>query len=95
MVKLITLLEQHLDRQPLTFVIQASTWWETAIVYVKLQEYGLEVHLPARVGCGYPVGTLYMSDVKHIAAKLSTQSHVRLKDTFFAYGKEKHAQGMH
>ena len=33
-----------------------------------------------------------MSGVKHIAAKLSTQSHVRLKDTFFAYGKEKHTR---
>ena len=51
MAKLVTLLEQHLDRQPPTVVTQASTWWETVLVLVKLQECGLEVNLPVNVCC--------------------------------------------
>ena len=51
MVNLVTLLEQHLDRQPLTAVIQAITWWETVLALVKLQECGLEVYLPVKVCC--------------------------------------------
>ena len=51
MAKLVTLLEQHLDRQLPTVVIQATTWWETALVHVKLQEDGQEIHLPVRVSC--------------------------------------------
>ena len=47
MAKLVTPLEQNLDRLPPTVVIQATTWWETALAYVKLQECGLGVHLPA------------------------------------------------
>ena len=47
--KLATLLEQYLDRQPPTVVIQVTTWWETAIVHVKLMECGLGVNLPASV----------------------------------------------
>ena len=49
MVKLITLLEQHLDRQPPTVVTQATTWWETVFACVKLMESGLGVHLPVNV----------------------------------------------
>ena len=49
MVELITLLEQHLDRQPLTVVTQATTWWETVLAHVKQQECGLGVHLPVNV----------------------------------------------
>ena len=49
MAKLVTLLEQHLDRQPFTVVIQASTWWEIILALVKLQECGLKVHLPVKV----------------------------------------------
>ena len=49
MAKLISLLEQHLDRQPPTVVTQATTWWETALAHVKLQECGLGVHLPVKV----------------------------------------------
>ena len=49
MAKLVTLVEQHLDRQPPTVVIQATTWWETVITRVELQEHGLVVHLPVRV----------------------------------------------
>ena len=49
MAVLITLLEQHWDRQPLTVVTQATTWWETVLALVKLQEIGLRVHLPVKV----------------------------------------------
>ena len=49
MARLITLLEQHSDRQPPTVVTQATTWWETVLALVKLQEIGLGVHLPVQV----------------------------------------------
>ena len=51
MAKLLTLLEQHLDREPPTVVIQAITWWETTLAHVKLQECGLGVHLSVKVCC--------------------------------------------
>ena len=43
------MLEQHSDRLPPTVVTQATTWWETVLALVKLQETGLEVHLPVQV----------------------------------------------
>ena len=49
MAKLVTLLEQHLDRQPPTVVTQATPWWETVLAHVKLQEHGLGVHRPVKV----------------------------------------------
>ena len=49
MAKLITLLEQHLDRQPPTIVIQAITWLETVLVLVNLLECGVGVNLPVKV----------------------------------------------
>ena len=49
MARLITLLEQHLERQPPTVVTQATTWWETVLALVKLQELGLGVNLPVKV----------------------------------------------
>ena len=49
MARLITLVEQHLNKQPPTAVIQAITWWEAVIAHVKLQECGLGVHLPVKV----------------------------------------------
>ena len=52
MARLLSLLEQHLDRQLSTVVTQATTWWETVLVLVKLQEIGLGVHLPVKV-CYY------------------------------------------
>ena len=58
MAKLVTLLEQHLDRQPPTVVTQATTWWETVLAHVKLQECGPEVNLPVNVcylNTTYPV----------------------------------------
>ena len=49
MARLITLLEQNLDRQPPTVVTQATPWWEKILALVKLQEIGLGVHLPVKV----------------------------------------------
>ena len=49
MAKLLALLEQHLDRQPPTVVIQATIWWEALIALVNLQECGLVVYLPVKV----------------------------------------------
>ena len=49
MAVLITLLEQHMDRQPPTDVTQATTWWETVLALVKLQGIGLGVNLPVKV----------------------------------------------
>ena len=49
MARLITLLEQHLDRQPPTVVTQATPWWETILALVKLLEIGLGGHLPVKV----------------------------------------------
>ena len=49
MAKSVTVVEQHLDTQPTTVVIQATTWWEAVLAHVKLQECGLGVHLPVNV----------------------------------------------
>ena len=51
MAMLLTVGEQHLDRQPPTVVIQGTAWWEEILAYVKLQERGLGVHLPVNVCC--------------------------------------------
>ena len=53
---LLTLLEQHLNRQPPTVVKQATTWWETVLALVKLQGIGLGVYLPVKV-CYYTLCT--------------------------------------
>ena len=52
MAKLV-LLEQHLERQPSTVVTQATTWWETILAHVKLQDGGLGMNLPVNVCCYY------------------------------------------
>ena len=49
MAKLVTLLEQRLDRQPPIVAIQGTGWWEAVLALVKLQEGGLGVHLPVKV----------------------------------------------
>ena len=51
MAKLVTLLEQYLDRLPPIVVIWATTWWETAVTHVKPQEGGWAMHLSVRVCC--------------------------------------------
>ena len=73
---LITLLEQHLDRQSPTVVTQATAWWETIVALVKLQEIGLGGRLPVEVcyytqcACG-PFISLHevvalIGDAKHV-----------------------------
>ena len=49
MVKLVTLLEQHVEKQPPTGVIQAIVWWETVLAHVDLHKHGLGVHLLVKV----------------------------------------------
>ena len=51
MAELVTPLEQHMDRQPPTVVIQATDCLEAVLALVKLQEDGLGVHLPVQVSC--------------------------------------------
>ena len=55
MAKLVTLVEQHLDKQLPTVAIQATSWWEAVHAHVKLQECGLGMHLPVKVGCLYTI----------------------------------------
>ena len=49
MAELVTLLEQHMEREPPTVAIQATIWWEVVLALVNLQEDGLGVHLPVKV----------------------------------------------
>ena len=51
MAVLVTVVEQHSDRQLRTVVTQATSWWEVVLERVKLLEGGLEVHLPVHVSC--------------------------------------------
>ena len=51
MAVLVTVVEQHLDRQLHTVVILATSWWAAVLERVKLLEGGLEVHLPVHVCC--------------------------------------------
>ena len=53
MAELVTLLEQHMEREPPTVAIRATTWWEAALALVKLQDGGLGVHLPVKACCCY------------------------------------------
>ena len=71
MAVLITLLEQHLIRQPPTVVTQATTWWETVVTLVELQEIGLRVHLPVKV-CYYRV----ISFLSYVHIQYETQQYV-------------------
>ena len=48
MAELVTL-EQHMDTEPPTVVIQATGLWEAVLALVKLQEGGLGAHLPVKV----------------------------------------------
>ena len=57
MAKLVTLLEQPLDKQPPTVVMSATTWWETVLVHVMPQECGLGVNLPVKVCCNWRLST--------------------------------------
>ena len=66
MARLIRLLEQHLDRQPPTVVTQATTWWETVIALVKLQEIDLGVNLPVKVFNLLISSITYVHDVSDV-----------------------------
>ena len=49
MARLVTLVEQHMDRQPPTVVIQVTTSWEAVLALVNPLEDGLGVHLTVKV----------------------------------------------
>ena len=51
MAGLVTLVEQHMEREPPTVAIQATTEWVAVLALVNLHEGGLEVHLPVKVCC--------------------------------------------
>ena len=48
MAELVTL-EQYMEAEPPTVVIQATGLWEAALALVNLQKGGLGVHLPVKV----------------------------------------------
>ena len=49
MAGLVTLLEQHIQREPTTTAIQATTEWEAVVALVNPLEDGLGVHLSVDV----------------------------------------------
>ena len=51
MAGLVTFLEQHIEGEPTTTAIQATTEWEAVVGLVYLQEVGLGVHLHVNVCC--------------------------------------------
>ena len=48
MAVLLTVLEQHLDRQPPTVVTQATTWWETVLALAGCDNFSCDYALPSR-----------------------------------------------
>ena len=60
MAELVTLLEQHMDKEQPTVAIQATTWWEAVLALVKLLECGLGVHLPVKVECDNMQSEIYI-----------------------------------
>ena len=53
MAELVTLVEQHIQREPTTTAIQATTEWEAVLALVYLREGGLGVHLHVDVSYFY------------------------------------------
>ena len=94
MAKLVTLEEQDSDRQLPTVVILATSWWETAIVHVKLQETGLGVKLPVRVCCTklkcYVVDALrtLSTKINHFCAFKTRQQYIHTTHTHITYVPE-------
>ena len=86
MARLITLLEQHLDRQPPTVVTQATTWLEMVLALVKLQEIGLGGHLPVKV-CYYTLCAcgLFMSILRILLRPFLDHDASRLLDDRLQY----------
>ena len=66
MVELVTL-EQHMDTELPTVVIQGTDWWGAVLEFVKLQEGGLGVHLSVKVCCYY-----LLTNSNHIPVKKSS-----------------------
>ena len=66
MAVLVTLVKQHMDRQPPTVVIQATTWLEAVLALVKIQAVGLGVHLPVQVCTCYRCNSIVMNAHKII-----------------------------
>ena len=86
MAVLITVLEQHSERQPPTVVTQAITWWETVLALVKLQEIGLGVNLPVEV-CYYTLCTCgpFMSILRFLLRPFLDHGASRLLDDRLPY----------
>ena len=86
MARLLTLLEQHSDRMPPTVVTQATTWWETVLALVKLQEIGLGVHRPVKV-CYYTLCTCgpFMSILRFLLRPFLDHDACRLLDDRLPY----------
>ena len=49
MAELVTLVEPHVDREPPTVVIQATTEWEAVVADVRVQACGLGIDLSVEV----------------------------------------------
>ena len=83
MARLITLLEQDLDRMPPTVVTQATTWWETVLALVKQKKIGLGGHLPVKVcyytlcTCGPFMTLLCLMSVHEVMALIGDAKQVR------------------
>ena len=51
MAELVILVEQHMEGEPTTTAVQATTEWGAVLVHVYLQGHGLGVHLGVHVCC--------------------------------------------
>ena len=72
MAKLVTLLEQHLDKQPPTVAMWATLWcpWEAEFALVNLQGCGLAVHLPVKVCCYYTLQHVHTASAGQVFAPI-------------------------
>ena len=86
MARLLSPLEQQLDRMPPIVVTQATTWWETVLALVKLQEIGLGMHLPVQV-CYYTLCTCgpFMSILRFLLRPFLDHDASRLLDDRLPY----------
>lgn len=84
LAKWIILREQHLDKQPSTFVTLA-TWLETVPAHVKLQGIGMGVNLPVHV-CGTSLNEPCTNKIQNTldrAFYISTLGYIR--DIYIVY----------
>ena len=77
MAELVTLVEQHLEREPPTVAIQGTTEWGPAFALVYLQEGGLGVHLHVHVCCCYSHACMCMlgGSVPHCQGNYFAKKH--------------------